>query len=321
MKTKNKLFLVLTTLFLLSGCQGYSLSDKQQHFSTEQNTYRFQLPKKWEKDPNYQRHYNKETVYGAEDTNSVATLAIRSRGTAKNEAAFAESIQKLLQEVYGEKKKIQLSKIGEYPMAEYLVQSRVENKMRWVHLYYVLAGDEIIEFQFKTPQDHRDKKRTEVLKKSVRSLKWKKQEKQKKKNPLEDQALNEADNDQINLQLTGYKFTQVSGQNLLFVRYTCTNKGENPIIPEDTWKQAVTLTQNEQPLQVYQGAAPEPVEELTFLKKQSQVEIGKDGAVETAQFYQLASPTETVKVTFNQKQFPNKEAIWLKAENEGERDE
>lgn len=54
---------------------------------------------------------------------------------------------------------------------KYTVQTRIDNKKSWLHLYYVETESGMVRFDFYPADDGKHKKRAEIIDESVRSLK------------------------------------------------------------------------------------------------------------------------------------------------------
>lgn len=308
----------LLSLLLLAACQSNKLSKETAAFTSEGMAYTFHLPEGWEIEPEYQTVFNKAAVFGAADTNSLSQMFIRVESYAeeiseeKLKQSAKEQLEKYHDELTAEPEEFQTE---EFSGIYYKGEDLYKRKPVWIHLYYVAVGNQIVEFQFQSPKDQADKGRQEVLRQAVQSLKAKaaKDQKDVSSESEQKQTPTKAENAQVAMQITGQKVEkQENGTAVLIIRYICTNKEEQPIVPTEEWGKALTVKQGERVLAVSENPKEE---EITYLLEAGNQALEAGKTVESAVVYSLTNETENVQLIFDNSLFPEKQALELAVTN------
>ena len=312
----NKLKTGITCMLLfifLAACQNNRLSDVDVSFESKDLSYTFRLPKDWETEEDYQNVFNKAAVFGAVDTNSISRMFIRTEQYEENvseeklKQAAKEQLEKYHEELTAEPEVFQAN---DYTGVYYKGEDLYKRKPVWLHLYFVAVGNQVVEFQFQSPKDQSDKKRQELFRQSVQSIavESKGQESSAKESQALVQTPKKAENDQLSFQITGQKVAkQKNGETVLIIRYVCTNKGEEAIVPEKRWQKAVTVQQGAATLNVTDDLG----EEVSYLRQAGSESLAASKTVEAAAVYSLPDETANIRLVFAKDLFPNKEALEL----------
>ncbi|WP_086348868.1 DUF5067 domain-containing protein [Candidatus Enterococcus clewellii] len=303
----------------LAACQSNKLSGEASSFAAKGGSYAFRLPEGWEVEQEYQTIFNKAAVFGAIDTNSLSQMFIRTElydesiNEEKLKQLAKDQLEKYHDELTAEPEEFQ---VDGFSGIYYKGEDLFKRKPVWIHLYYVAVGKQIVEFQFQSPKDQSDKGRQEVFRKAVQSLKVKANDDKvavSESEQEQEQTPRKAENDQLSLQITGQKVEkQDSGKGVLILRYICTNKGEQSIVPVDEWDKAVTV---EQGTAVLASLAESQEEEVNYLLQAGGQSLGASKTIEAAVVYTLEDATDNVRLIFDNELFPEKEALELEITN------
>lgn len=238
-------FMVMV-LFFLAGCQA-KLSEKKVTFKSSSYAYQFQLPDSWDKqdESSYKGEYGNQAIFGAEDSISKSEMFIQASSLSEVDLTdFGAKTRKNLQEIYDYSKLDDIYmkeyEVGKNQAYKYTLNGQHEGDSVWVHCYYVITDNELIEFIFYSADDNRFEERVEIIDESVSTL--------TEKEPLESTADEEAttpsqeskeekssetmvENKEMSIAVTGYRNLTVGDQAYLAIRYTVTNKSESELEP------------------------------------------------------------------------------------------
>jgi len=298
---------------MLVGCSSDKLSEEEQTFTTNKQTYTFQLPEGWEMEENYQTVFNQAAVFGAMDTNSTGMMFIRPTDqepmseealtTWVTEQAAAQDIEVTPENVSTETT----------PIVFYTTTEAYKRKDMWSHRYYVSTDSEVLECRFYSPKDGSDEKRQKLFEQVVQSIQGSESEdKGTTKESSSSQALTgKAENEDLMIQVLGADKVEEGGQQLLVVRYAFRNKGTTAIVPAEEWGKAVTVTQGETTLAVQTESPATLSSENQLLVTAGQTALNERSATEAAAIYSLKDAGSAIKVSFNEELFPGVSPVLL----------
>lgn len=325
MAKKSVAYCMMILLFFLAGCQA-KLSEKKVTFNSNYFAYQFQLPEGWnETDENsYKGEYGSQTIFGAEDSRSKSEMIIRASEKSEIDLTdFGNKTRENLQEMYN------YSKLEDIYMKEYEVDGKTAYKYTlngqhkdesvWVHCYYVVTDEELLEFIFYSADDNRYEDRVKIIDESVATLAEKGaletadntegSTENSGEATAEETSKTTVENEQMKIAVTGYRKLTVDEQDYLAVRYTITNKGESEIKPL-VWYEKVKVKQGEDVL--IQADFPEDDEagNLKVLAEDNTKVLKKGETGNGLAFYAVSSDGEDkAYVEFLESEFEQPEPI------------
>lgn len=313
MKKKISVLLLLVTCFvLLIGCSG-KLSDKKESFEGQGLSYQFQLPAKWEKINSFQEKFNKQAVFGAEDTRSNSTMFIMmylKSSVDLNE--FASKTRLELQKRYGYKKLddvyMKEYQINKNKAIKYTIYTSQEGKPVWAHFYYVETKHGFVEFIFYSANDGDYKKRSEIIDESVQTLieTESTETSSDTTNSSNTESTSgdtvEVKNDKIAFTIDGVMtLIEEDKSKKLVLRYQLTNLGDDKVIPKEV-QSYITATQKDRKLEPEKISDSNQDLDLKELEKLSEKEVAKGESNEGIWVFSIQDTSDVV-LTFDQEQF------------------
>lgn len=318
MKTMyKKIFFVALFLVLLTGCSDVLSKDKEV-FSGQGVSYAFRLPATWKESSNVQETYNRQAVYGAEDTKSNSHLFVLTY--LKKEVDrddFAKKTRLELQKRYNYKELsgvyMKEYKINQHKAIKYTLNTKFKEKDVWAHFYYVETEHGFVEMIFYSANDGEYKKRSEIIDASVETLvetEAKTVDSTVGESETEDESGDtiEVKNERMTIVIDGVmKLPDGDKKSLMIIRYQVTNSGDAPLVPNDC-QQLIKATQNEKVLA--QGTISEENPELDVkdLVKNGTKSINKGETIEAALVYELSTDDQQVLLNFSKEEFKDQPA-------------
>ncbi|MBL1224033.1 DUF5067 domain-containing protein [Enterococcus sp. BWR-S5] len=306
--------MIICSLFLLSGCQKYSLRESADDFSFNGSEYSLKLPAGWEAEEDSKATLNGSSVFGAKDRNSNSVMFIRADKEADlSKEALEKHAKKYLKNYYDvNSTEMDSFTANKRPGIHYTFRADYEEKDSWLDIYYVSTENGVLEFFFYSQVDNSYEKRKEAFDDSVETLSEKVTGEVTEDSSEE--LNNKVQNDTLSMQLSSYKIeTEEAGQ-LLVIRYVYTNKERKAYRPIDKWQEFVKVTQDDHALK---EAGHENLSDdtLAYLAENSQKELNKNEVIEAAAVYSLeADSRELIIITFDQTEFPNKKPITIQVD-------
>lgn len=317
MKKKISMLFLLTTCFiLLIGCSE-RLSDKKESFEGQGISYQFQLPADWKKIDYFQEKFNKQAVFGAEDTKSNSSMFIITQLKSSidlNEFAAKRRLE--LQKGYGYKKiddvYMKEYKINKNKAIKYTIYTTQQTKEVWVHFYYVETEHGVVEFVFNSANDGGYKKRSEIIDESVETLveTESKTNNVQTTNSTESESSNgdtvEVKNDKLTFTIDGVMtLVEDDKSNKLVLRYQITNLSDDKVIPKEI-QAYITATQKEKRLEPEKISDSNQDLDLKELETSSEKPLVKGETNEGIWVFSIKDTSDVV-LTFDQEQFKDAE--------------
>lgn len=316
---KVRAIIILCLFMLVAGCSKQTLSGTKAKFSDDEYNYTFQLPKGWKSQEDYKTLYNEAAIFGAEDDNSNSYMFIRT--TKKNEADVDKFKQKKAKEL---KKAYDLHdiyeetfKVADFPVVAYTFQGAYDNEIVFVHDFYVMLDQKLVEFTFYSATEGNYEERAKRFEESVKTL----SEEVKTIKTTESLSPNsnnqKVENNEAAFTLTGYKIVTASeNKEVLIIRYIFKNKQDTPTAP-NMWDSVVQIEQEGKKLSKSSLTESEEATDLSYLLEVGKTPISKNESVESASVYDLPSSTlSDIIFTFDQEKFEESEPIHLLIKND-----
>lgn len=312
MKKKISLLFLLTFCFvLLIGCSE-KLSDKKESFEGQGISYQFQLPAKWNKVDSFQNTFNKQAVFGAEDTKSNSTMFIMTYLKSSVDLKdFASKTRQDLKKRYGYKESDDLYmkeyKINKNKAIKYTLFTTNQGKEVWAQLYYVETEHGFVEFIFYSSNDGDYKKRSVIIDESVETLvETENKANGETTNSTESETSSgdtvEVKNDKLTFTIDGVMTLVEDDKNKkLVLRYQLTNLSDDKVIPKEI-QSYITATQKGNKLE--QAKISESNEDLDLMElaTASEKALAKGETNEGIWVFSIQDTSDVV-LTFDQEQF------------------
>ncbi|MEI5990869.1 hypothetical protein A5881_002374 [Enterococcus termitis] len=315
---KGRRIIILCLFIVLAGCSKQNLSETNEDFSDDDYNYTFQLPKGWRSQEEYKNLYNETAIFGAEDKNSKSYMFIRT--TKKNEtnvAKFKQKTEKALKKAYDLKDIYdETFEVDDFPVIAYTFQGSYDNENVFVHDFYVILDQQVVEFTFYSALEGNYEKRADRFAESVRTFSIV-DRKSKTTESLPSNSNNQIiKNEEVSFTLTGYKIvTGPQNKRLLIIRYVFANNMDKPNFP-NMWNTVVHVEQDGKELKESSITENEEASDLGYLLKVGKSPVSKNDSVESASVYELIdSSTADVLFIFDDNQFKDSKPIHLPIRN------
>lgn len=317
---KNGLRILVLLLFILSGCSA-KLADEKTTFEGAGHQYEFSLPDTWkQQEPSvYKKNYGETAVFGAEDEKSDSFMYILTFPIDEVVLeGFGEKTREDLQKVHGYKNSEDIFmkeyEVNGYPAFKYTVNTFYKDDSIWVHYYYIVTENSLVQINYYSADDRNYEKRVEILNESADSLKEIGEatiETEESTSEIESNSLY-TENDLLRFDVTGYRKITVADQEYLAVRFKIMNKADTAVTPA-LWYEKTTLKQGENKLA--QAEFPDDAEaaNLKELAVTNKEPVLKGQEQEGLAFYKVSSDENEriVKVMFNENEFERDQEIQL----------
>ncbi|WP_086314549.1 hypothetical protein A5821_002129 [Enterococcus sp. 7F3_DIV0205] len=311
-RTYRKIFMICFFMILLTGCSK-NLSKEATTFSGQGVTYEINLPSSWKTDEAGKEAYNRQAVYGGEDTKSNSHVFILTYLKSEvNRQDFAKKTRVELQKRYNYKELsgvyMQEYQINKQPAVKYTLNTKFKDKDVWAHFYYVETSHGFVEMIFYSANDGDYKERSKIIDASVETLVEKDA---KAGDSLTTEQTEDSEggdeikieNENMSILIDGVmKLPDGDKNSLLVIRYRFTNKKEEAMIPEENQK-LITATQAEQVLTKGNLSKENPELDVKELIKKGAEPVEKDQMVEAAFVYELANDDKRVVLNFSKEEF------------------
>lgn len=317
---KNGLRMIVLLLFALSGCSA-TLANEKTTFEGAGHSYEFKLPDSWKaQEPSvYKNNFGDSAVFGAEDEKSDSFMYILT--FPKEDIildGFGEKTREDLQKVHGYKNIedvfMKEYEVNGYSAFKYTVNTIYKDDSIWVHLYYFITENSVVQINYYSADDRNYEKRVEILNESADSLKETGEaatETEESTTEIENSHLS-TENDQFRFDVTGYRKITVADQEYLAVRFTLLNKTDMVVTPE-LWYEKARLMQGEDTLSQTEFPDDAEAANLKELAMTNGEEILKGQEQEGLAFYKVSSDENEriVSVLFNEDEFERDQEIQL----------
>lgn len=325
MSKKLVIGFVMTALLFLAGCEA-KLSDKKAEFSSSSYVYQFQLPSTWEEraEADFQGEFGARAIFAAEDKQSKSQMFIQASSKESVDLTnFGESTRENLQKIYS------YSNVDDIYMTDYEVNGNqvfkytlngdYKDESVWVHSYYVITDEEVLEIVFYSADDNRYEDRVKIIDKSVDTLKEKEQKEQgaetsssiveTEESKAMELSKTAVENEQMTINVTGYRKIVVDDQAYLAVRFTMMNNGDEEIRPL-LWYEKAKVKQGDTVLEQTEFPDSDEAGNLKLLAEDNTKSLQKGESSAGLAFYSLLSKGEnTAYVEFLAAEFEQKEPI------------
>lgn len=293
------------------------ISGEKEAFEGQGISYHFQLPAKWNKVDSFQEKFNKQAVFGAEDTRSNSTMYIMTylkSSVDLNE--FASKTRQDLKKRYGYKKSDDLYmkeyKINKNKAIKYTVYTTYQEKEVWAQLYYVETEHGFVELIFYSANDGDYKKRSAIIDESVETL----VETENKVNgeitsSTESEVANgdtvKVKNDKITFTIDGVMVLVEDDQNKkLILRYQLTNLSDDKVIAKEV-QSYIVATQDDNKLEPEKISDSNEDLDLIELAAASEKTLSKGETNEGVWVFAIQDTSDVV-LTFDQEQFKDEKS-------------
>lgn len=317
---KKRIGIIILCLFiLLTGCSKQKRSEHNASFSDDEYNYSFQLPKGWKSQEEYKNLYNEAAIFGAEDENSKSNMFIRT--TKKNEAdveKFKQKTKKELKKIYELKDIYEESvEVEDFPAVAYTFQGSYDNEIVFVHEFYIILDQKVVEFTFYSATEGNYENRADSFVESVQTFHIIDQKNKTTETVSTNSNNQKIKNEEVSFTLTGYKI--ISGpekKRLLIIRYVFANNLDKPNYP-NLWSTVVRVEQGGEELKESSITESGEASDLEYLLKVGKRPVSKNDSVESAAVYELVgSSTSDVLLIFDADQFEESKPIHLPIRNE-----
>ncbi|WP_321385912.1 hypothetical protein [uncultured Enterococcus sp.] len=323
MRKKQIMYFMTIILLVLSGCEA-KLSDKVETFDSDSSVYQFQLPSTWEKraEADYQAEFGSRAVFAAVDKQSNSQMFVQaSPKETLDMTDFGDATRENLQKIYG------YSNLEDIYMTDYEVNGNqvykytlngyYKDESVWVHSYYVLTENEVLEFVFYSADDNRYEDRVKIIDQSVDTVERKEEKAGSATSDSAAETTQESseipetavENEQLSFNVTGYRKITIEDQAYLAVRFSVLNNGDEALKPK-IWYDKVNVKQGDSVLKQADFPDNDEAGNLKVLAEDNNKSLEKGESSAGLAFYSLLSDKEdTVYVEFLESEFEQREPI------------
>ncbi|MBP1046497.1 hypothetical protein I6N96_09385 [Enterococcus sp. BWM-S5] len=323
MNKKRVIWLMAVIVLVLSGC-GAKLSEEKEEFSSNSYVYQFNLPSTWVKrtEADYKAEFGTRTVFAAEDKQSKSQMFIQISSKEQLDLTdFGNATRENLKKIYG------YSNLEDIYMMDYeangnqiykyTLNGSYKDESVWVHSYYVITDEEVLELIFYSADDNRYEDRVKIIDESVDTLVEKKQ-KNESKTKESDAAVTEestelpetaVESEQMTVNVAGFRKVTVEDQEYLAVRFSILNNSEKDIKPL-IWYEKTNVKQGESVLKQAEFPDSDEVGNLKVLAEDNKKTLKPGESSVGLAFYSLLPDGEQmVYVEFLESEFEQPEPI------------
>lgn len=323
MSKKHLIGLVLAVLLFLAGCEA-KLSEKKEEFASDGYVYQFQLPSTWTKraEADYQGEFGARAIFAAEDKQSKSQMFIQSTPKESVDLTdFGEAMRENLQKIYGYSNVDDIY-MDEYEISgnqvfKYTLNGAYKDESVWVHSYYMITDEEVLEIIFYSADDNRYEDRVKIIDQSVDTLEEKEQKEKGTEtsgSAVETEASTElpetaVENEQMSVNVTGFRKIVVDDKAYLAVRFSVLNNSDEKIKPL-IWYEKAAIKQGETTLKQAEFPDSDEAGNLKVLAEDNKKSLAKGESSAGLAFYELLPKGEnTVYVEFLASEFEQKKPI------------